>query len=96
MSFDFVPIAKLDDGIDKGDTVGMCYLCHTSAKSIVATHVLIKLSFSDIIGVVKEDEGIQEIISKASGKPVKCLLPCLIPYDALLTDINLYRSRKDS
>lgn len=52
--------------------------------------------FSDIIGVVKEDEGIQEIISKASGKPVKCLLPCLIPYDALLTDINLYRSRKDS
>ncbi|GAB5586089.1 Replication factor A protein 1 [Umbelopsis nana] len=46
MAFNFVPIAKLDDGIDKGDTV-------------------------DIIGVVKEDEGIQEIVSKASGKPVK-------------------------
>ncbi|KAM3586834.1 Replication factor A protein 1 [Umbelopsis sp. WA50703] len=46
MSFNFVPIAKLDDGIDKGDTV-------------------------DVIGLVKEDEGVQEIVSKASGKPVK-------------------------
>ncbi|CAO3686469.1 unnamed protein product [Umbelopsis ramanniana] len=46
MSFDFVEIAKLDNGIEKGDTV-------------------------DIIGVVKEDEGIQEIVSRASGKPVK-------------------------
>ncbi|KAH8554654.1 putative replication factor-A protein 1 [Umbelopsis sp. PMI_123] len=46
MSFDFVEIAKLDNGIEKGDTV-------------------------DIIGVVKDDEGIQEIVSRASGKPVK-------------------------
>jgi hypothetical protein len=47
--------------------------------------------FLDIIGVVKEDEGIQEIVSRASGKPV-----CIVLYIVIIStsDTNQWLTQR--
>lgn len=71
--------------------IALVLLCHTHR---LIPSVLIINHMADIIGVVKEDEGIQEIVSKASGKPVSLFVNAYLPYLSLTRWILQVKKRQ--